>query len=114
MIKEKNMYRPLPESLTISPSGINGLGLFAKKDIAQGTNLGITHLEMAMMDNKQSIYRTPLGGFINHSNTPNVVKVELRTHGDDPSCVTKKWSLVTLRDIKKEEELTVLYTFYNI
>jgi SET domain-containing protein len=114
MIKEKNMYKPLPESLTIKQSGINGLGLFAQKGIAQGTNLGVTHLEMAMLDNKQSIYRTPLGGFINHSNTPNVVKVELRTNGEDASCVTKKWSLVTLKDIKKGEELTVRYTFYNI
>ena len=108
------MYRPLPDSVTIKQSGINGLGLFAQKGIAQGTNLGITHLEMAMLDNKESIYRTPLGGFINHSNTPNIVKVELRTNGQDPSCVTKKWSLVTLRDIKEGEELTVRYTFYNV
>ena len=108
------MYRPLPDSLTINQSGINGLGLFAHKGISQGTNLGTTHLEMALLDNKQENYQKSLGGFINHSNTPNVVKVELRTNGNDPSCVTKKWSLVTLRDIKKGEELTVRYTFYNI
>ena len=113
-MEKRLMYRPLPESLTIQQSGINGLGLFAQKGIAQGTNLGLTHLEMAMMDNKESIYRTPLGGFINHSNTPNVVKVELRTDGKDPSCVTKKWSLMTLRNIKEGEELTVRYTFYNV
>jgi len=41
MIKEKNMYKPLPESLTIKQSGINGLGLFATEGIAQGTNLGM-------------------------------------------------------------------------
>ena len=108
------MYKPLPESVTIKQSGVHGLGLFADQQIMQGTNLGTSHLEMAQLDNKESIYRTPLGGFINHSNTPNVVKVELRTNGDDPSCVTKKWSLVTLRDIKKGEELTVRYTFYNV
>ena len=113
-MEKEIMYRPLSESLTISQSGINGLGLFAQKGIAQGTNLGITHLEMAMLDNKQSIHRTPLGGFINHSNTPNVVKVELRTNGNDPSCVTKKWNLIALRDIKEGEELTVRYTFYKI
>jgi len=113
-MEKRLMYRPLPESVTIKQSGINGLGLFAQKGIAQGANLGITHLEMAKLDNKQALYRTPLGGFINHSNTPNVVKVELRTNGQDPSCATKKWSLVTLRDIKEEEELTVRYTFYNI
>jgi len=103
------MYKPLPESVTIKQSGINGLGLFADQDIKQATNLGVTHIKL---DDK--IIRTPLGGFINHSNTPNVVKVELHTNGDDPSCVTKKWSLVTLRDIKKGEELTVRYTFYTV
>ena len=113
-MEKEVMYKPLPESLTIQQSGSNGLGLFAKEGIAQGTNFGTTHLEMALLDNKQNIYRTPLGGFINHSNTPNVVKVELHTNGDDPSCVTKKWSLVTLRDIKKGEELTVRYTFYTV
>ena len=113
-MEKRLMYRPLPDSLTISHSGINGLGLVAQKGIAQGTNLGLTHLEMAMMDNKESIYRTPLGGFINHANEANCAKVELRTDGKDPSCVTKKWSLVTLKDIKEGEELTVLYTFYNV
>jgi len=104
MIKEKNMYKPLPESLTIKQSGINGLGLFATQGIAQGTNLGTTHIKV-----EEDIIRTPLGGFINHSNTPNVVKVELRDEK-----YTKKWSLVALRDLKKGEELTVRYTFYNI
>ena len=104
MIKERNMYKPLPESLTIKQSGINGLGLFAQEGIAQGTNLGTTHIKI-----EDNIIRTPLGGFINHSNTPNVVKVELRDEK-----YTKKWSLVALRDLKKGEELTIRYTFYNI
>ena len=108
------MYRPLPDRLTIKASKVNGLGLFAKEGIAQGTNLGVSHMEMAMLDNKQEIYRTPLGGFINHSGEANCVKVELRTNGQDPSCVTKKWNLVTIRDIKEDEELTVRYTFYHV
>ena len=108
------MYKPLPGSLTIKQSGIDGLGLFAKEGIGQGTNLGMSHMEMAMLNNKQEIYRTPLGGFINHSGEANCVKVELRTNGQDPSCVTKKWNLVTLKDIKGDEELTVRYTFYNV
>ena len=106
------MYKPLPESLTIQQSGINGLGLFAKEGIAQGTNLGMTHLKL-----NGNIFRTPLGGFINHSNTANVVKVELlMTNQDKPNLKFdyKKWNLVTLRDIKKGEELTIRYTFYNV
>ena len=106
------MYKPLPESVTIKKSGINGLGLFATEGIAQGTNLGMTHLKMG-----EQIIRTPLGGFINHSNTPNVVKVELRMFDEgNPSQPLnyKKWNLVTLQDIKEGEELTLRYTFYGI
>ena len=112
MIKEKNMYKPLPESLTIKQSGINGLGLFAKEGIAQGTNLGTTHIKV-----EEDIIRTPLGGFINHSGEANTVKVELEINeSDDPllKVATKKWNLVALRNIKEGEELTVKYTFYDI
>jgi len=98
------MYKPLPNSLTIKHSGINGLGLFAKEGIAQGTNLGTTHIKL-----QEDIIRTPLGGFINHSDTPNVVKVELRDER-----YGKKWNLVALKNIKEEEELTVKYTFYKV
>ena len=54
------MYNPLPPRLTIKPSLISGLGLFATAGIAQGTNLGTTHIKV---DGK--LFRTPLGGFIN-------------------------------------------------
>mgnify|MGYP003652528202 FL=1 len=36
-------YQPLPDSLTIKPSKINGLGLFAIKTIPKNTDLGMTH-----------------------------------------------------------------------
>jgi len=108
------MYRPLPNSVTIKQSNINGLGLFAKEGIGQGTNLGVTHLELTLLNNGQTILRTPLGGFINHSNDANTIKVELRSGNGDPTCLTKKWSLVTIRDIKEGEELTVRYTFYKV
>ena len=98
------MYKPLPNSLTIKTSKVNGLGLFAQEGIAQGTNLGISHIKFG-----EEILRTPLGGFINHANEANCVKVELRDEK-----YTKKWSLVALRDIKEGEELTLKYTFYNI
>ena len=104
------MYKPLPESLTIQQSGIDGLGLFAKEGIAQGTNLGMTHIKL-----NGNMVRTPLGGFINHSDDANVVKVELlMTNEGKIKFNYKKWNLVTLRDIKKGEEITVRYTFYNV
>ena len=106
------MYKPLPESLTIKTSGIHQLGLFADQKIMQGTNLGMSHVAIG-----SGIIRTPMGGFINHSDDANTVKVELRINNeDDPllKVATKKWNLVTLRNIKKGEELTVRYTFYDI
>ena len=110
---KKLMYKPLPDSLTIKASrSIHGLGLFAKEGIAQGANLGMSHVAIG-----SGIVRTPMGGFINHSNEANTVKVELKINGeDDPllKIATKKWNLVALRDIKKGEELTVRYTFYDI
>ena len=103
------MYKPLPESVTIKQSKINGLGLFADQAIKQATNLGITHIKI-----EDTIIRTPLGGFINHANEPNCAKVELMANGNQGETFKKKWNLVTLRDIKKGEELTLRYTFYNI
>tara|TARA_R110002020_G_scaffold81354_1_gene202183 strand:- start:1051 stop:1362 length:312 start_codon:yes stop_codon:yes gene_type:complete len=103
------MYKPLPESLTIKQSKVNGLGLFADQDIFVATNLGITHIKI-----DDTIIRTPLGGFINHANDPNCAKVELHANGTEGETFKKKWNLVTLKDIKKGEELTLRYTFYNV
>ena len=101
------MYKPLPDTLTIKTSQVDGLGLFAKEDIGQGTNLGMSHVEI-----EDTIIRTPLGGFINHSGDANCVKVELRMTNEKFDY--KKWNLVVLQDIKEGEELTVKYTFYNV
>ena len=98
------MYKPLPESVTIKQSDINGLGLFATEGIGQGTDLGTTHIKV-----NDKIIRTPLGGFINHSDEGNCVKAELRDER-----YTKKWNLITLRNIKEGEELTLKYTFYKV
>ena len=106
------MYKPLPESLTIKQSGINGIGLFADQKIMQGTNLGMSHLKIG-----DTIFRTPLGGFINHANDPNCVKADLRMTNEDMQghkYTYKKWNLITIRDIEEGEELTVRYTFYKI
>jgi SET domain-containing protein len=95
------MYRPLPSYLTIKPSSVEGLGLFAVEFIKKSTSLGISHVSDKWFDN--GYIRTPLGGFINHSTTPN--------------CKTFKEgrfiSILTLIDIKAGEELTLTYTLYN-
>ena len=112
MIKEKSMYKPLPESLTIKESSIHQLGLFADQDIKRATNLGMSHLKIG-----DTIFRTPLGGFINHANEPNCVKAELRMTDEDTQGHKydyKKWNLVTTKNIKEGEELTTRYTFYSV
>jgi SET domain-containing protein len=91
-------YKPLPNSLTIKKSNIQGLGLFAVKTIAKNTDLGMIHFSYGEL-----LIRTPLGGFINHSLKPNCKKLDL----------DQEWHLKTLIDIKKDEELTLKYTMYN-
>ena len=91
-------YRPLPESLTIKPSSIDGLGLFATQTIPKNTDLGMIHFSYG-----EIIIRTPLGGFINHSDKPNCKKLDLED----------EWHLKTIKEIKKNEELTLKYTLYT-
>ena len=106
------MYKPLPKNLRLGFSDIHDIGLFAKEGIAQGTNLGMTHLKIG-----DTIFRTPLGGFINHANEPNCVKAELRMTNEDlqgHQYSYKKWNLITTQNIEKGEELTLRYTFYKL
>jgi len=93
-------YRPLPEGLTIQKSEIDNLGLFATVNIEKGVNAGITHIIDPIT---MKLYRTPLGGFINHSEKPNAKIVE----------VQRVRYLYFLRDIEPDEEITVKYTMYN-
>ena len=64
-----DMYRPLPDSLTVGDSNIDGIGLFAKEDIPSDTVFGISHVRDDRFPD--GYIRTPLGGFFNHSDTPN-------------------------------------------
>ena len=103
-------YKPLPDEVEISCSPIEGMGIFAKKGIGQGTNLGMTHIKIG-----EKLIRTPLGGFLNHDDDANCTKVELRMANENEIPFNyKKWNLVTLRNIKKGEELTLKYTFYDL
>ena len=101
MGKDKKPYRPLPEGLVIKDSKINGQGLFTKKDISSGKWLGAAHHYLW-----DSIVRTPLGGFVNHSEDPNCQLVRLAK-----SSVA---NLEVIKDIKADEELTLKYVLYNI
>ena len=121
--EKKQTYKPLTDNLFIEESMIDGQGLFANNDIAEGTDLGISHIEiekdkMAPLE----MLRTPLGGFINHEKTikekneegkevevsgPNCKRIRGRRDG----CKIE-YSLITRRDIKAGEELTLEYTMY--
>tara|TARA_Y100001951_G_C11097661_1_gene160223 strand:+ start:188 stop:472 length:285 start_codon:yes stop_codon:yes gene_type:complete len=93
------MFKPLPDGLLIQKSSIDGQGLFTNKFIEENEKLGLSHIVV-----EGEIIRTPLGGFVNHSNNPNCIKEQ---EGD-------KYYLYTLRNIKAWEEITCKYTFYKI
>ena len=84
-----------------------------------GTNLGMSHVELGKL-----ILRTPMGGFINHFNNPNCVKVKSlltrqewnhRTYLSDNKYDLNftKWNLMVIEDIEEGEELTLKYKLYD-
>ena len=102
------MYHPLPDGLIIAKSRIHSQGLFTTKFIDKNVKLGLSHVIVG-----DKIIRTPLGGFINHSDTPNCVKVR-GVLGRNEVEDYDKYFLYTERDIKAWEELTLKYTFYKV
>ena len=97
------MYKPLPDSVTIKESLIQGLGIFATERIPDNTLIGRIHVPNEKEEN--SYFRTPLGGFGNHSDDPNCTKLVM----EDES-----WWIVTNRNIEKGEEITWRYTLYSV
>jgi|TARA_R110001592_G_scaffold107759_1_gene301436 hypothetical protein len=108
----KEYYRPLPNSLKIGDSIIEGNGLFAKEDILKGTCLGLSHIYNVNFLN--DYIRTPLGGFINYSDNPNCDNSNFGSDSqlelDDTRLNMYLW---TSKNIKKGEELTLKYKLYN-
>ena len=102
------MYSPLPQSVDIKISSIHGKGLFATQPIPKGTELGVSHVYHDWF--QDGWIRTPLGGFYNHSDTPNC---ELVNQVLDEGFRTDVQVLVTLTDIETDEELTCTYTLWN-
>lgn len=102
---EKNnqeYYKPLPNGLVIRNSAIHGQGLFTTISLKKGTVLGLSHVACEWAED--GYLRTALGGFINHSATPTLEKLE-NDHGN-------LW-IQTIDDIPPETELTLHYTFYD-
>jgi len=103
--KDKQPYKPLPDYLSIGPSDIHGAGIIAKEDIPKDIEMGISHIYDPEF--QHNYIRTPLGGFVNHSENPNC---ELIDKDDD-------YHYKTIRTIKKVEagqELTLKYSLYEI
>ena len=135
------MYKPLPKQLTVRKSSIDGLGLYALEDIKRNSFIGVTHVRDEQFENKY--IRTPIGGFYNHSNEPNVIRMVSDSlpklkFGDsvDPRKDTREEKdketdleatffhlqeksdakymfLISVRDIKAGEEVTANYNLYT-
>ena len=96
-------YHPLSSGLTVAESGISGQGVFTTRRLVAGTELGISHWRV-----EREFIRTPLGGFINHSDEPNCQRSQIRIKpGFD------KWNLMVIEDIEEGCELTLKYKMYD-
>ena len=109
-------YRPLPNGLYIGVSSIEGQGLYTDRALTKGCQLGESHYRIAtndnpskhMEENKTILIRTPLGGFINHSDKPNCHRYQVRIkHGFD------KWIITVIEYVNHGDELTLKYTMYD-
>ena len=135
------MYKPLPNCLTIKKSPIEGLGLYATGNIKANSFIGLTHIQDKDFEN--GYIRTPLGGFYNHSNEPNVMRMVSDTlprlkFGDliEPNkhltkikdgktnrenmfynlhekIDAKFMFIMSIKDIKAGEEITANYNLYT-
>jgi hypothetical protein len=84
---------PLPDGnykIKISPSEIQGLGLFAVEDIEESEILGPSYI---------GYFRTPFDRFVNHSKTPNCKITRIGNNR----------YILSLRKIRNGEEITVDY-----
>ena len=104
-MNQKKGWRPLPDIITIKESKIEGLGVFATKDIPSDTDLGISHV----YDNRfpDNYIRLPLGAFINHHEMPNCKAIVSESHESIGN--VKHIRIITNKDILSGEELTLNY-----
>ena len=117
-------YRPLPPFVTIKESPIEGLGLYAKETIEKDMIIGVTHVKNELFEN--GYMRTPLGGFYNHSETPNAIsifcdelndiipgKIVNMDNNNNVNDSPKYRYMVSLRAIDAGEEITLRYNLYD-
>jgi hypothetical protein len=103
---KKHHYNPLPKCVEVKPClRTGGCGLFAKEDIPGGSKLGVTHISVTNQQQmdliKDGAVRTPLGGFLNHSDEPNAIVMP------EGNIARILWSV---KPIHKGEEITAFYT----
>ncbi len=98
---ETEYYVPLHTSITVKMSSIQGLGIFSKTFLEKGLELGISHVKNEKF--QHGVVRTALGAFINHSESPNCVRIDKGEY----------FVLITTKDIEKDKELTLKYSLYN-
>tara|TARA_B100001057_G_scaffold416709_1_gene434914 strand:+ start:17256 stop:17624 length:369 start_codon:yes stop_codon:yes gene_type:complete len=104
-MKEKKDWRPLPDSLTVKDSKIEGLGIFATKNISKNSDLGISHIyDERFPDN---YIRLPMGAFINHHEMPNCKAMVSEFHESIGNI--KHIRIIAEKDISSGEELTLNY-----
>ena len=115
-------YKPIPHYLELKSSDIDGYGIFAKEDINRLENDGWmsddiaynvlceTHIVLHnKIYSKKYLYRTPVGGFINHSNTPNATLIKIYPESTLYNNNLIVYALSLLRDVKAGEEITLDY-----
>jgi len=115
--------------------------LYAEEDIKINSFIGVTHVRDEQFENKY--IRTPVGGFYNHSNDPNVIrmvsdslpklkfgdlvnpKINTREEEDKKTDLkdtfyhlqeksdAKYMFLISIKNIKTGEEITANYNLYT-
>lgn len=100
---ERFNYDPMLGFFDIRESSIHGKGLFLKEDRNTIPIESITHHCIGGNDSSGTFIRTPIGGFINHSDNPNCKIEEFKTF------YGSVYMLKVLREIKGGDEITINY-----
>ena len=94
-------YNPLPDELMLGLSRTHGHGVFAKCDLPRKYDLGMSHIKIPII---HGYVRTPMGGFLNHSEKPNC-RLFIDLDWDDYLV----YKVMTMKKIKQGQELLLEY-----